>query len=114
MAEEDPQWWRMMERKSKFDEKLIVTVDEVLKETFGEAGLLIYTYLESQSVKREEIPEKLEAFANCLKNFSAGGSVVEAMILRNLYSRFGLEFKQTSDHDSFADHVAELRNSLRH
>ena len=101
-----------MERKSKFDEKLIVTVDEVLKETFGEAGLLIYTYLESQSVKREEIPEKLEAFANCLKNFSAGGSVVEAMILRNLYSRFGLEFEQNCDSYSFTDQVAKLRKAL--
>lgn len=87
-------------------------VDKVLNETFGEASLLIYTYLESQSVKREEIPERLEAFANCLKSFSAGGSVVEAMILRNLYSGFGLEFKQDFDSYNFTDQVAKLRCSL--
>lgn len=103
-----------MKRKSEFNKKLIITVDEVLKETFGEAGLLVYTYLESQSVMREEIPERLEAFSNCLNNFSAGGSVVEAMILRNLYSRFGLEFKEDCDGDSFTDQIDKLRNSLHH
>ena len=104
----------MMERKSKFDEKLIMAIDEVLKETFGKAGLLIYSYLESQSVKREEIPERLEAFAESLKNFSAGCSVVGSMILRNLYSKLGLEFEQTINIHSFADQVAKLRNSFQH
>ena len=104
----------MMERKNKFDQKVITAVDEVLTQTFGEAGILVYTYLESQSVKREEIPERLEDFADCLRNFSAGGSVVEKMILRKLYSRFGLEFKQTSDRYSFADQVAKLKNSFPH
>ncbi|MFB0501214.1 MAG: hypothetical protein ACETVP_01975 [Candidatus Bathyarchaeia archaeon] len=103
-----------MKRKSEFNKKLIMTVDEVLKETFGEAGLLVYTYLESQSVMREEIPERLETFSNCLNNFSAGGSVVEAMILRNLYSRFGLKFKEDCDGDSFTDQIDKLRNSLHH
>ncbi|NIR86331.1 hypothetical protein GWO13_01680 [Candidatus Bathyarchaeota archaeon] len=103
-----------MERKRKFDEELIMTVDEVLEESFGAAGPLIYTYLESRSVKREDIPERLEEFADCIKNFSAGGSIVEAMILRKLYSKFGLEFKQTSDHNSFADQIAKLRNSFHH
>lgn len=112
MAEENPQRWRMMKRKSKFDEKLIMTVDEVLKETFGEAGRLIYTYLKSQSVNREEIPEKVKAFADCLKDFSAGASVVKTMILRDLYSSFGLEFKQINERRSFADQVAKLRNAF--
>lgn len=103
-----------MKRKSEFDEKLLVAVDKVLKETFGEPGQLIYAYLKSHSLKPEEIPEKLETFANCLENFSSGGSVVEAMILRSLYSSFGLEFKQTYDGYSFADQVAELRKTFRH
>ncbi len=103
-----------MKRKSEFNDKLVMAVDEVLRETFGEAGLLVYTYLESQSVMREEIPERLEAFSNCLKNFSAGGSIVETMILRNLYSRCGLELKQSRDGDSFQDQIVKLRNSLQH
>jgi len=107
-----PPWWIMTKRKSEFNEKLIRIIDKVLKESFGESGLLIYTYLESQSVKREEIPEQLEAFANSLKKFSAGGSVVETMILRDLYSSFGLKFEQTSDGHSFTNQVARLRASF--
>ncbi len=103
----------MMKRKNGFNHRLLITVDEVLKKTFGEAGLLIYSYLESQSVKREEIPEKLEAFENCLEKFSAGGSVVETMILRDLYSSLGLELEQNCDRFSFTDQVARLRSSLQ-
>jgi len=101
-----------MKRKSEFDEKLMVAIDEVLKNTFGEAGPLIYSYLESQSVKREDIPHRLDDFAQCLRNFSAGGSVVGTMILSNLYSKLGLEFEQACDCNSFADHVTKLRNCI--
>lgn len=103
-----------MKRKSEFDEQLIMTIDEVLKQIFGDAGLLIYVYLESQSVKREQIPEQLNDFEECLENFSASGSIVKTVILENLYSRFGLEFEGIGNPDSFTDHVARLRNSLQH
>jgi hypothetical protein len=99
-----------MERKSKFDEFLLMAIDEVLKDTFGEAGLLINTYLKLHSVKREEIPEKLETFADCLEKFSAEGAVLEAMILRNMYSSVGLEFKHMNEHRRFVDSVAELKD----
>jgi hypothetical protein len=103
-----------MKRKNDFDKELIRTIDNVLRETFGEPGLLIYSWLKAQSVNPEEIPEKLDAFAKSLKTFSAGGSVVETMILRNLYSSYGFEFKQTNDNCNFTDHITELRNSLKH
>jgi len=104
----------MMKRKNDFNKQLIATIDNVLRETFGEPGLLIYSWLKVQSVNPEEIPEKLDAFAESLKTFSAGGSVVETMILRNLYSSYGLEFTQTSDNCNFTEHVTELRNFLKH
>jgi len=103
----------LMNTKSDFDEKLITTIDEVLKQIFGDAGLLIYAYLESQSVRREQIPEQLNDFEECLENFSASGSIVKMVILRNLYSRFGLEFEETGSPNNFTDHVAKLRNSLQ-
>lgn len=104
----------MMKRKNDFNKQLITTIDNVLKETFGEPGLLIYSWLKTQSVEPEEIPEKLDAFAESLKTFSAGGSVVETMILRNLYSSYGLEFTQTNDNGNFTDHITELKNFLKH
>jgi len=103
-----------MKRKNGFNKQLIATIDNVLRETFGEPGLLIYSWLKTQSVNPEEIPEKLNVFAESLKTFSAGGSVVETMILRNLYSNYGLEFKPTNDNCSFTDHITELRSFLKH
>ena len=104
----------MMKRKNGFNKKLITTIDNVLRETYGEPGLLIYSWLKAQSVEPEEIPEKLDAFAESLKTFSAGGVVVETMILRNLYSSYGLEFSQTNDNCSFTERITELRNFLKH
>ncbi len=104
----------IMKRKNDFNKKLITTIDNVLRETFGEPGLLIYSWLKAQSVEPEEIPEKLDAFAESLKTFSAGGSVVEKMILRNLYSSYGIDFPQSSNDFNFTDRIAELRNFLKH
>ena len=103
-----------MKRKNDFNKQLITTIDNVLKETFGEPGLLIYSWLKAQSVDPEEIPEKLDAFAESLKTFSAGGSVVERMILRKLYSSYGLEFTPSNSNCNFTDHIIELRNYLKH
>jgi hypothetical protein len=103
-----------MKRKNDFNKQLIATIDNVLKEAFGEPGLLIYSWLKTRSVNPEEIPERLDVFAESLKTFSAGGSVVETMILRNLYSRYGLEFTPSNPNRSFTDHIIELRNSIKH
>jgi len=105
---------KQMKRKNDLNKKLITTIDTVLRETYGEPGLLMYSWLKIQSVHPEDIPEKLDDFADTLKTFSAGGSVVETIILRKLYSSYGLEFKQTNENYSFTDHITELRNSLRH
>jgi hypothetical protein len=104
----------MMKRKNDFDEKLIMTIDNVLREAFGEPGILIYSWLKAQALEPEEIPKKLDVFAESLKTFSAGGSVVETMILRKLYSSYGLEFSQASDNCNFTEHVTELRSFLKH
>ena len=104
----------MMKRKNGFNRRLVLIIDNVLRETFGEPGLLIYSWLKAQAIEPEEIPEKLDAFVESLKTFSAGGSVVETIILRNLYSSYGFEFTQTNDNCSFAERITELRNFVKH
>ena len=103
-----------MDGKNDFDEKLIAIIEKVLKQSFGESSLLLYSWLKIHSVYPEEIPEKLDAFADTLKTFSAGCSVLESIILRNLYSSFGREFKPINKNYNFKDHVIELKNSLKH
>ena len=103
-----------MDRKSEFDEKLRAIIEKVLKQSFGESSLLIYSWLRFHSVSPEEIPQELNAFADALRTFSAGGSVLETLILKELYSSFGREFKSTNKRFNFQDHIIRLKNSLQH
>ncbi len=100
---------QQMERKNDFEERLIETTNEVLRKCFGESSQLIYTWLRFHSVNPEEIPAKPDAFANALKTFSGGGSVVETMILRKLCAAYGVKYDQICDNSSFADRIAEMR-----
>ncbi|KPV64517.1 MAG: hypothetical protein AOA66_0127 [Candidatus Bathyarchaeota archaeon BA2] len=77
-----------MKGKSEFDKSLLMTVDKELKRIFGEVSTMaIYGYLENKfSLKQNEIPKKMDAFAKGLDDFlSSGAQVVERIILKNLY-----------------------------
>jgi hypothetical protein len=103
-----------MTKKNKLGELLIKSVDEALKEIFGETGArIIYDYLrEKYSLKREEIPERLEDFENGLeKILSSGAWVTERMALKNLYSNFGLEYRNEANY-RFVDHVTKLKKQM--
>jgi len=104
-----------MKRKNRFGKSLIEAVDKELKRIFGEvATLVIYGYLESNlSLRQEEIPEKIEVFANGLNSFlSSGARVVERIILENLYSSFGFKYEVVEGR-GFVDSVKELKNRLK-
>ena len=104
-----------MKKKNRFGKSLIEAVDKELKRIFGEvATLVIYGYLENTlSLKQEEIPEKIEVFAKGLNSFlHSGARVVEKIILENLYSSFGFEYK-VEEGRGFVDSVKELKNRLK-
>jgi len=104
----------MSEKKKKLNKLIVKTVDEELKEIFGEAAtLVIYGYLENNlSLKRERIPEKIELFSKGLeKFFGSGAYMLEKMILTNLYSSFGLTYGEKKGYN-FVDYVTELKNQL--
>jgi hypothetical protein len=104
----------MIENKVKFDDLIVSTVDTELKRIFGEtASLVIYGYLENNhSVRREEIPEKIEVFSKGIdKFFGSGAYVLEKTIITNLYSSFGLNFKEKKGY-TFVDYVNELKEYL--
>jgi len=104
----------LIDRENEFDEKLVIIIHETLKKSFGESNLLVYSWLKIHSVYPEEIPEKLDAFSGTLKTFSAGALVLETIILRDLYSSYGLKFKQTNNSLRFKDHVIALKKFLKH
>jgi len=100
--------------EDEFNEKLLNIVDKVLKNAFGEsAAFVIYSYLlVGHSLKREEIPEKLDSFAKGLEKFSAGAHVIEGLILKDLYSSFGLQLKSTEVSGNFVDCVLKLKEEI--
>jgi len=102
-----------MKRKGRFDELLIKSVDESLKDTFGEiAADIIYKHLErNHSLKQEEIPKKLEIFLEGLeKFFSSGAIVVEGLVLEKLCSNLGLEYPGEERY-SFKEYIIRLKNT---
>lgn len=104
-----------MERDVEFEKSLVRTIDVRLKQIFGETGtLVIYNYLQSAlSLRQEDIPRRLEVFAEGLDKFlSSGARVVEKVILDGLYSDFGEDFQFKEGYD-FVDYVNELREAVK-
>lgn len=103
-----------MKEKDDFNKLFTKLLDEQLKRVFGApATSIIYNHLErNYSLKREEIPEKLEAFNTGLTEFlSSGAQVIQKMILEKLYSHTGIKH-QIREGYSFVDYVTEVRNQL--
>ena len=92
---------------------LLDSIDKGFKEIFGEAATeTIYDYLKNEhSLKREEIPEKLEAFIEGMEAFfnSSAARTVEKNVLKNFCSTLGLQYQNEEVH-SFLDHITKLRN----
>jgi len=103
----------MGRRKVKFEKLLIKSVDDGLKDTFGEtAAEIIYKHLEkNHSLKQEEIPKKLEVFVDGLEEFlSSGATVVEKLVLEKLCLNLGIE-RPDEENPSFVDFVTKLKRT---
>ena len=78
------------------NDKVSKIIDRVLTQVFGkEAANLIYKHLEHKySVKRSEVGENLELFAEGLEEFlKSGAYVIEKRILDDVWSTYGLVHK---------------------
>jgi hypothetical protein len=103
----------MRKKSMQFEKLLIKSVDDSLKDTFGEVATeIIYKHLErNHSLKQEEIPKKLEVFIEGLGKFlNSGVVVVEGLVLEKLCSNLGLEHP-SEEHLNFVDYVTKLRRT---
>jgi hypothetical protein len=101
--------------KNRYDEQVSNVIDKVLRQVFGEeATLLIYRHLErNYSLKREEIGQKIELFAQGLEDFLRSGAiVVERKILEDIYQSSGLikrwELDNVADERGFVSQMKSL------
>jgi hypothetical protein len=101
--------------KNRYNEQVSNVIDRVLRQVFGEeATLLIYRHLErNYSLKREEIGQKIELFAQGLEDFLRSGAiVVERKILEDIYQSSGLikrwELENVADERGFVSQMKSL------
>jgi hypothetical protein len=102
---------KISKRTGRLDDSLLSVVDETLMQVFREAGAkVIYDFLANNChLKHEEIAEKPEVFSAGLERLMVSGApVIEILILKNLYSKLGLEFKEEEGY-GFSDYIRELR-----
>ena len=86
-------------------------VDETLKQVFKEDGAkVIYDFLENQAqLKLEDAFDKPDILSDSLgKLMLSAAAIIEQHILKNLYSKLGLEFEEKPDY-KFSDYITELR-----
>jgi len=98
--------------REEFNKLLLQTIDENLKQIFRETAThIIYQFLENNySLKREEIPEKLETFMEGLHDFFRSGvHVIEQSILVELHVKLGLKYKSREGY-RFMDYIDDLEN----
>jgi hypothetical protein len=104
-----------MQQPKTPDDKVTKIIDHVLTQIFGkEASTLIYKHLERKySVKRSEVGDKIELFAEGLEDFlKSGAYVIERKILEDIWSNYGavqrLQLERTRREGSFASEVKVL------
>jgi hypothetical protein len=104
---------RVCETKGKLADLLLSAVNETVKQIFKEAGAeVIFSFIEKQChLKLEEIVKKPEVFSAGLRRLTVSAtSVIEKMILENLYSKLNLRFA-VKDGYEFSDYIKELRRN---
>jgi len=79
-----------------FRKALLEAVDSGLQVLGESVSYVIYHHVErNSSLRREEIPDRLEDFHKGLESrFGAGARVIERIIADRLYSKLGLKFEE--------------------
>lgn len=100
--------------QQEFERLLLEAVDEGLSSLSGSVKQAIYYHLERLfGVKREDIPNNVEAFADALeKIFGQGADFLEVMIMKKLHEKSGISVKgETPESFEFTEYVATTRRS---
>lgn len=102
--------------KKDFEKLMLEAVDEGLSSLGESSRQAIYFHLErSFDIKREEIPDRVGAFAQAMENiFGAGAGCLEVLIMQRLYEKVGgvLEWNKSKGF-SFIEYVTVAKRSFR-
>ena len=91
------------EAKKSFNDLLIESLLEWI-----ESGEVVLRFLELKSaIKRDEIAEKPEQFANELEDlFGDGAKIIEEKVIQTLYAKIGMDYIKKEGY-MFSDYIKE-------
>ena len=102
--------------KKDFEKLMLDAVDEGLSSLGESSKQAIYFHLErSFDLRREEIPDRMGAFAQAMENiFGAGAGCLEVLIMQRLYEKVGgaLEWDKSKGF-SLVEYVTVAKRSFR-
>ncbi len=80
-----------LKRNETFGQLLLDAIDEALCSLGESVKASIYFHLEDRfHIKRQEIPEKIEAFSDALEQvFGLGAKHLEILFMKNLHAKIG-------------------------
>ena len=98
-----------------FEEAMVQAVNDILSALGESSKQAIYSHLKNRyGIDADEIPSKIEAFANALEEtFGSVGKVIEIKIIERLHTQY-TDFRYTPQNGEldFAEYIINLRNSF--
>jgi hypothetical protein len=96
---------------SSFEQVLLDSIDDALLNLGESCKTIIYSYLASAlSLKKYQIPENLEGFAEAVREiFRTGTTVIDGLIINALCEKLDVNCKKVNSED-FVSAVEEIKN----
>ena len=90
-----------------FEKLLLEAVDEQLTSLGESSKQALYFHLERGfNIKKQDIPEKTEAFVNAMERiFGQGADYLEILIMKRLHSKIGLDVRLSTPNLTFIEYV---------
>lgn len=102
--------------RKDFEKLMLEAVDEGLSALGESSRQAIYFHLDkSFDIKREQIPDRLNAFAQAIENiFGAGAGCLEVLIMRKIHEKIGgvVEWDESKGF-SFIEYVSVAKRSFQ-
>ncbi len=83
-----------------FDSLILVAVEAGMSDVLGESvkEVIFYHLDKKYSLRRNNIPNKLEAFTDALKNlFGPGAEAIENLVVKQLYKELNIRSEEISE-----------------
>ncbi|WXG44583.1 MAG: hypothetical protein WED04_11215 [Promethearchaeati archaeon SRVP18_Atabeyarchaeia-1] len=89
----------MSSEPNSFEELLLSSIDDAMLNLGESTRSLLYTYLAAAlSLRKDQIPKRLEDFATAIKDiFKLGAKVIDGLVLKTLCDKLNVDYALLKD-----------------